>query len=172
MNLLLHFPLSYHILHLISSFLSLLFLFFTRNNPGYAEKDKKVKQEEKKETKNDLNINMNVNIESSPIVSMNLMPHNGCEICQIEKVPLRSHHCDQCQKCVKGFDHHCWILAGCIGENNRITFILFLFFQSISICYSIYGIFGLYNKSEGNEGLTYLSIMLFSVMCLFGILFF
>lgn len=159
-------PLSFHFKQIFSSNLSIFFLFLTRNKPGYIEKDKNI-EEEKKETRNETNINA----ESSPIVNINLMPNNGCEICQIKKLPLRSLHCTKCQKCVKGFDHHFWILAGCIGENNRFSFILFLLFQNLSNIFSSYGILKILNNQE-NEGLTYIFTFLFSIMCLIEIIFF
>ena len=130
-------------------------------------KDKKFDKTEKKENKNETIIIY----ESSPIVNINLMPNNGCEICQITKLPLRSHHCPKCEKCVKSFDHHCWILAGCIGENNRFKFIIYLIFQNFSIIMSALGILKIMNSQE-NEILTYILTLLFSVICLFEIIFF
>ena len=162
------FPFSFHFFQLFSSCLSLLILSNSRNQPGYIDKDKDIKNEDNKETKNKLNpID-----ESIPIVTFNLMPNNGCKICKISKLPLRSHHCEKCEKCVKGFDHHCWILAGCVGENNRFQFILFLFFQNISIIFSLYGILIMMNNNQRNEELIYILTFLFSIMCLFEIFFF
>ena len=217
------FTISFHFIQIISSTLSLLFLYKTRNHPGYIQKDKslikeeelketndetkdeieeeikeEIKEERKEETKNEMKeemkeeikeetnietknesiveskneISLNISSETSPILILNLMPHNGCDICKIEKLPLRSQHCEKCDKCVRGFDHHSWILAGCIGENNRLTFILFLVFQFISIIYSAYSVLKLLNNNDDNESLIYFFTFLFSIMCLFGIIFF
>ena len=161
-KLLISIPISFQFKQIFVSSLSIFFLYLTRNKPGYVEKDK-----EKLETKSYIN----TNVESSPIVQLNLMPNNGCEICQIKKLPLRSLHCPKCKKCVKGFDHHFWILAGCIGENNRFSFFLFLLFQNISNIMSLYGILKILNNQD-NEYLTYILIFLFSIFCLIEILFF
>jgi len=40
-----------------------------------------------------------------------------CSLCQ-SKVFSGSKHCNACNKCVKGFDHHCMWLNGCIGVDN------------------------------------------------------
>lgn len=200
----------FHFIQFISSTLSLLFLYATRNQPGYIQKDKslikgeelketndetkdeikeedmdeikdKIKEEIKDETKNETKneqveakneISIDINSETSPILILNLMPHNGCDKCKIGKLPLRCQHCERCDKCVRGFDHHSWILAGCIGENNRLTFILFLLFQFISIIYSTYGVLILLNNNDDSESLVYFFTFLFSIMCLFGIIFF
>ena len=170
------FPSSFHIIQLILGFVTLNFLVITRNQPGYVEPDKKKdkvieENKEKKEFKNDLNININLNVESSPIVNLNLMPFSGCDVCKIKKLPLRSHHCTSCQKCVKSFDHHCWILAGCVGENNRFKFMLFLFFQTFSFFYNALGILKLMNNVEGEEVLLYILTFIFSIFCLLSIIF-
>ena len=171
------FPSSFHIIQILLSIISLNFLVITRNQPGYVGqnkgKDKDIDEnKEKKELKNELNINSNINIESSPIVNLNLMPFSGCDICKINKLPLRSHHCTTCQKCVRGFDHHCWILAGCVGENNRLKFIFFLFFQNCSFFYNTLGILKLINNIERDEVLLYLLTFIFSIFCLLTIIFF
>ena len=156
--------LSFHIVQIISSSLSLFFLRKTRNKPGYIDKNVELEDTDIKDVKND------TNLEYSPIVYYNLMPNNGCEKCQITKLPLRSHHCPKCEKCVKSFDHHCWILAGCVGENNRFMLIIFLFFQNISIIYSAYGVIKIMNR-QSSELLIYILTLLFSVNCLFEIIF-
>lgn len=172
------FPTSFHIIQILLSCISLNFLIITRNQPGYVEQDKakdnfidKDENKEKTESKNELNININMNVETSPIFKLNLMPHSGCDICKIKKLPLRSHHCTACQKCVKGFDHHCWMLAGCIGENNRLKFIFFLFFQNLSFFYNALGILKLMNNMDRNEVLLYLLTFIFSIFCLLSIVF-
>lgn len=156
---------KYHIIQLLSSFLSFYFLRKARNRPGYLDiiKNKKINEKKSNETNN--------NYEDSPILNIKFIPNNGCEICKISKLPLRSCHCPICQKCVKGFDHHYWILAGCIGENNRAIFIVFLFFQNISIIYSCFGIITIISNQR-NEILEYFLILFFSIICLIGVFFF
>lgn len=164
----------YHCVQLTSSCLSLLILVKTRNKPGYLEKDKNQSEEQlpkEKDSSSSNEQNPNINLEATPIMYINLMPDNGCEICHILKMPLRSHHCEKCERCVKGFDHHCWILAGCIGENNRFAFIIFLLFQTISIICSAIGIEKIMRR-QNIEGIIYILTLLFSFMCLFGIIFF
>ena len=167
------FPYYFYVIQIILSYVSLYLLIITYNQPGYVDKEKSKdtdEKNEKKELKNELNIN--IDIESSPIVKLNLMPFSCCDICKIKKLPLRSHHCTTCQKCVKGFDHHCWILAGCIGENNRLKFIFFLFFQTFSFIYDELGIFKIMNNFGGDEVFLYFLTFIFSFFCLLSIIYF
>jgi len=162
---------KFHIVQLFSSFLSLTMLIITRNKPGYLEKDKIQEEDLQKKTLSPTVETVHFNFESTPIVHYNLMPDNGCETCNITKLPLRSHHCEKCQRCVKSFDHHCWILAGCIGENNKVEFIIFLFFQTLSIICSSIGITKIMSR-QINEGAIYILTFIFSILCLFGLMFF
>lgn len=41
-------------------------------------------------------------------------------------VHLTSKHCQACQKCVIGFDHHCLWLNCCIGRRNYTPFLTLL----------------------------------------------
>lgn len=162
---------KFHIVQLFSNFLALTMLIITRNKPGYLEKDKIQEEDFQKKTSSQSVESAHMNIESSPIVHYNLMPSNGCESCKITKLPLRSHHCEKCERCVKSFDHHCWILAGCVGENNKIEFIIYLFFQTLSLICSSIGITKIMSR-QINEGTIYILTLLFSIICLLGIIFF
>ncbi|CAF0758009.1 unnamed protein product [Adineta ricciae] len=59
-----------------------------------------------------------------------------CLLCNIEQ-PLRSHHCDFCNRCVLKYDHHCPYLETCIGEHNHRYFWYFLLTTDILIVWSI-----------------------------------
>lgn len=43
---------------------------------------------------------------------------NICPECEITK-PLRSRHCDICNKCVGVYDHHCPWINNCVGMKYR-----------------------------------------------------
>ncbi|CAN0087159.1 unnamed protein product, partial [Phaeothamnion confervicola] len=55
-----------------------------------------------------------------------------CEKCDLP-VPLRSHHCRACGRCVATFDHHCRVIGTCIGERNHCRFWWFLVAQSLTL---------------------------------------
>ncbi len=48
-----------------------------------------------------------------------------CTTCQIRK-PLRSKHCQTCDRCVARFDHHCPWIHNCVGSHNHRTFVTYL----------------------------------------------
>ncbi|KRX09911.1 hypothetical protein PPERSA_05303 [Pseudocohnilembus persalinus] len=48
-----------------------------------------------------------------------------CEICLVKKIRNRE-HCDDCNICIDGFDHHCPWTGKCIGTNNIIAFNIFI----------------------------------------------
>ena len=84
-----------------------------------------------------------IKLKYTPLMIMKLMPCNGCKYCKIMELPLRSFHCPICQRCIRTYDHHSKLVGNCIGENNHLVFILFLFSQSTTF---ILGIFGLIKR--------------------------
>jgi hypothetical protein len=44
-----------------------------------------------------------------------------------------SKHCSQCDKCIDGFDHHCFWLNNCIGRSNYRTFCFLLAFLELEM---------------------------------------
>eukprot|EP01134_Creolimax_fragrantissima_P004582 CFRG4582T1 len=56
-----------------------------------------------------------------------------CHTCLLRK-PLRSKHCSMCGKCVAKFDHHCPFVGNCIGHQNHVYFMHYLFFLSLTGC--------------------------------------
>ena len=69
---------------------------------------------------------------------------NFCFKCSVYKSEDLK-HCVICDKCCKDFDHHCFWLNNCIGQNNYYFFIILLytvFFDFISmVLVSIYSLF-------------------------------
>ena len=60
-----------------------------------------------------------------------------CGFCLFKK-PDRTHHCRYCHCCRQKLDHHCLLLATCIGENNYKFFVQTLFYLSVLLVYMIY----------------------------------
>lgn len=53
-----------------------------------------------------------------------------CHNCGLAR-PLRSKHCNICNKCIRKYDHHCSWLGTCIGEYNQRDFLFFLLAETI-----------------------------------------
>ncbi|PFH33152.1 DHHC zinc finger domain-containing protein [Besnoitia besnoiti] len=57
-----------------------------------------------------------------------------CRVCQIYPAP-GSLHCDDCQICIEGYDHHCPWTSKCVGRGNSLEFHLWVLFSLITIFY-------------------------------------
>lgn len=160
------FPLKYHITQLLLSNITLYLLIKVRSANDFVTNE----QSQKSKSNPNLTSSEKSIGENDPIVQFNLMQNVGCDICKIERLPLRSHHCEICNKCVRCYDHHCWALAGCIGENNRLLFLVFLILQNCSIDCGLSAIIILLYEQRSEE-LKYVLTFYFSVICLFSIIF-
>ena len=58
-----------------------------------------------------------------------------CGYCNIIQ-PLRAKHCEDCNRCVHRYDHHCPWLGNCVGERNHRFFWAFLLFEASLIGWS------------------------------------
>lgn len=45
--------------------------------------------------------------------------------------PPGTSHCSTCERCVVGYDHHCWWLGNCVAASNHIGFLRFLILAAI-----------------------------------------
>ena len=60
-----------------------------------------------------------------------------CPICYIRKCN-NIKHCFICDKCVEGFEHHCFWLNKCIGKGNKISYIIFIVINLFYALFSVY----------------------------------
>jgi hypothetical protein len=72
-----------------------------------------------------------------------------CEKCKVFK-PKRVFHCERCDICIEGFDHHCPWMSKCIGKKNLKSF--YLFILSLPAAFFYFG-FMIYTAfSQGTQG--------------------
>ena len=139
---------------------SFLLLVRTKQDPGKIEINKKGILE-REITLTDPTIKL----KYTPLMIMKLMPCNGCKYCQIMELPLRSVHCNKCQRCIRTYDHHSKLIGSCIGENNHFVFTLFLFCQSMTF---IVGIFGLIKRYFVQK--PFIKLFIIGYLAVFGFL--
>ena len=54
----------------------------------------------------------------------------------VNKTP-NSKHCIICEKCVDGFDHHCYWVNNCIGKKNFFIFLIFIVLVAVNLIVNI-----------------------------------
>lgn len=57
-----------------------------------------------------------------------------CNICNLVQ-PSGCSHCEFCQVCIEGFDHHCPWMGKCIGKSNLCSFYTFICVSMSSLAY-------------------------------------
>ena len=69
------------------------------------------------------------------MVEQKIYINEYCPYCRVKKTN-KIKHCHVCKKCVKGFDHHCNWIDNCVGENNKIRFLVFVSITLINLIYN------------------------------------
>lgn len=64
-------------------------------------------------------------IQSNNFFYVSTNSYSYCSICTIVKTD-DIYHCEDCDVCIKGYDHHCPWTGKCIGEGNLVPFYAFL----------------------------------------------
>lgn len=73
-----------------------------------------------------------------------------CLKCKMKTVRY-TFHCAYCEKCIEGWDHHCYWINNCIGKKNIDLFFIFLIVLIINILINSYlNIFCIVNDFDEN----------------------
>eukprot|EP00392_Amoebophrya_sp_AT5.2_P000351 g351.t1 len=64
-------------------------------------------------------------------------PDNECLPLALDAKAGPMFHCDFCDTCIQGFDHHCPWTGKCIGKGNMHEFQLFIGCSFTTICYML-----------------------------------
>ena len=114
---------------IISLFVS--FFFANKSDPGFLEaKD---------------------NMTWLEMVENKIYINEYCPYCRVKKTN-KVKHCHICKKCIKGFDHHCNWIDNCVGEKNKIKFLVFVLITLLNLIYNFcLGLIAL--KTEGAQAL-------------------
>ena len=67
-----------------------------------------------------------------------------CNICKIvRRNSDNTHHCEECNICIKGVEHHCSWISKCISSKNKKLYFIFLISTFSLIIYFILALFSL-----------------------------
>ena len=61
----------------------------------------------------------------------------------IMRIEDKTEHCDECNICVVGMDHHCPWTSKCIGKGNITWFYIFVGSTCVLLFYLVFGVFTL-----------------------------
>ncbi|KAJ3691296.1 hypothetical protein LUZ61_020460 [Rhynchospora tenuis] len=75
--------------------------------------------------------------------------HWTCDHCKIIRPP-RAKHCNDCDKCVLQFDHHCAWLGTCIGKGNHCQFWWYIFSETV-LCVWTMALYLSYTRSHASK---------------------
>ncbi len=62
-----------------------------------------------------------------------------CDSCDMH-VPLRTHHCGHCRRCIYVLDHHCYFLGACVGRTNMRYFLIFCLYACVGSALGVYNL--------------------------------
>ncbi|ESO98929.1 hypothetical protein LOTGIDRAFT_66461, partial [Lottia gigantea] len=107
------------------------------------------------------------------------LKYRKCDFCEIQQ-PMRAKHCEDCQRCVRKYDHHCPWLEACVGERNHKYFLLFLLSTTALIFWTLYITWeGIQNEVHWSDWfhqnfvfMIDIIILIFGGLVVFGLLFF
>ena len=107
---------------------------------------------------------------STPVLTQSI---KFCETCLIFRAP-RTIHCNTCDCCIHGFDHHCFWLGTCIGDRNFVSFQTFVLTLNIALPLSLVETSRAikHNASSDSLGLTiscFLGLFAFCLLAVSGI---
>lgn len=91
-----------------------------------------------------------------------------CSICNITP-PLRSTHCKKCGRCVLRRDHHCPWLGTCVGLDNHLFFVIYLFIDSITFYIFINESYDVTKLNDDSFIQWFLTSFLCAIICAIGI---
>jgi palmitoyltransferase len=100
----------------------LTYIILIKKDPGY-QKNKVLLNDCKRE---------NINNPLKKLVDDGKNLKDYCPVCFVEKGYERNiKHCFICNKCVLSFNHHCFWINKCIGKENKIVYLIFIFFSFV-----------------------------------------
>lgn len=84
---------------------------------------------------------------------------------------FRTHHCTECNICIKSFDHHCGLLNKCIGEFNILLFFLYLIIETLCLISNFNIVLSLVNYYTNRNNSIEVPFILYFLSFFIGIFF-